>query len=133
VSELRIVVPAVPPSGNHYKKYRVIRSRTGESFVQWYHTDLAEKWWALVDRAAGGRQLISESYEVHFIVYRETLRNTDVDNYSKCIFDALTKAHVISDDRYVDDFHGHRRLDRANPRTVILVRAAQVQMFESEA
>ena len=128
MSELRIVVPRVPPSGNHYKTYRIATAQTGKSFVHWYHTPQAEEWWAHVARAAAGRQLIADSYEIHFIVYRETLHNTDVDNYSKCIFDGLTKAKVISDDKYVDDFHGHRRLDRANPRTVILVRAAQSQL-----
>lgn len=131
MSELRIVVPMVPPSGNHYKTYRVITSR-GRSFVQWYHKPAAEEWWAQVAIAADGRQLLADEYEIHFIVYRETLRNVDVDNYTKCIFDGLTRAGVIPDDKFVTDFHGHRRLDRAKPRTVILIRAAQEQLFMDE-
>lgn len=129
MNDLRIVVPGVPPSGNHYKTYRIVPAGKGRSFVQWYHTPKAKAWWELVAAAANGRSMLAMSYQVHFIVYRETLRNVDVDNYTKCIFDALTRARVITDDKNIDDFHGHRRLDRANPRTVILVRAEQEQMF----
>lgn len=127
MSELRIVVPGVPPSGNHYKTYRVITG--ARSFVHWYHTEAAKSWWSRVERAADGRSLVADDYEIHFIVYRPTLHNVDVDNYTKCIFDALTHAKVIPDDKKVSDFHGHRRLDRMKPRTVILIRAAQEQMF----
>lgn len=128
-ADLRIVVPGNPPSGNTYKTYRIVPAGNGRSFVQWYHTPKAKEWWDLVAAAAAGRSIKAQSYQIHFIVYRETLRNVDVDNYTKCIFDALTKAGVITDDRDVDDFHGHRRLDRDNPRTVILVRSDQEQMF----
>ena len=131
MTELRLVVPSVPPSGNHYRTYRVVNAGK-KSFVQWYHTARAKEWWNLVAAAAKGRRLAAESYEVHFIVYRATLRNTDVDNFSKCVFDGLTRAGVIPDDKYIDDFHGHRRLDRQNPRTVILLRASQKQMFAEE-
>ena len=131
-AELRIVVGGVPPSGNHYKTYRIIPAGNGRSFVQWYHTPAAKAWWDAVAAAAAGRQVNAQSYEVHFIVYRETLRNTDVDNYTKCIFDGLTRARVIADDKDIDDFHGHRRLDRINPRTVIVVRSDQEQLFQGE-
>jgi Holliday junction resolvase RusA-like endonuclease len=57
-------------------------------------------------------------------------RKRDVDNFAKCIFDGLTRAGAIEDDKLVDDFHGHRRYDPANPRTVIVVKSSQEQMFE---
>lgn len=35
----------------------------------------------------------------------------------------------IDDDSKVADLHGYKRIDRSNPRTVIIVRTEQEQMF----
>jgi Holliday junction resolvase RusA-like endonuclease len=131
MSEIRLVVPMIPPSGNHYKDFQIITPLGKKPFVQWYHTAEAKAWWGMVEMVAGGRKLRGPSIEISYIVFLPQ-RRADVDNYSKCIFDALTEAGVIKDDRYVDDFHGHRRIDPLNPRTVIVIKSAQEQMFERE-
>jgi Holliday junction resolvase RusA-like endonuclease len=124
MSELRIVVPMIPPSGNHYKDCRIVFPRTKKPFLQWYHTREAEAWWWAVAMANKGQQIRGSVLEISYIVFLPQ-RRTDTDNYSKCIFDALTKCNAIEDDRYVDDFHGHRRIDKLNPRTVIVVKSNQ--------
>jgi|GEM_PF-1386611 len=133
MNELRLVVPMVPPSGNHYKTYQIITPRGGgKPFVQWYLTPAAKAWYQMVAAVNAGRKLRGPSLEVHFIVYLPTRRKTDADNFSKCIFDSLTDSGAIEDDKLVDDFHGHRRYDPTNPRTVIIVKTAQDQMFVKE-
>jgi Holliday junction resolvase RusA-like endonuclease len=128
MSELRLVVPMIPPSGNHYKTYRIATPRGGKSFVQWYPTPEAEAWWGAVQIINAGRAVRGQSLEISYIVFLPTGRASDVDNYAKCIFDALTKCGAIEDDRYVTDFHGHRRVDLNNPRTVIVVKSDQEQL-----
>lgn len=131
MNELRLVVPMTPPSGNNYSRARIVTPRGGKPFISWYHTELAESWYDMVAAVASGRKLRGQSLEISYIVFLPTKRKADVDNYAKCIFDALTKAGVIEDDKPVDDFHGHRRHDPVKPRTVIVIKTTQEQMFES--
>jgi Holliday junction resolvase RusA-like endonuclease len=116
----------IPPSNNHYKSYRVVIPKNGgRPFVQWFETEEAKAWLGAVAMIAAGRKIRGASLEVQYIVFMPDRRRSDVDNFAKCIFDALTKCGAIEDDRFVDDFHGHRRLDPTNPRTVIVVKSDQ--------
>lgn len=129
MSELRLVVPMIPPSGNHYKSYRVVMPKHGgKPFVQWYLTPEAEAFYGCVQIVAAGRRIRGESLEVSYIVFLPTRRKSDTDNYSKCIWDSLTHAGVIEDDKLIDDGHQHRRYDPNNPRTVIVVKSDQEQL-----
>jgi Holliday junction resolvase RusA-like endonuclease len=129
MTELRLEIPMIPPSGNHYKTYRVVLPKNGApAFVQWYPTKEAEDWWGAVAIIAAGRCVLGHALEVSYIVFRTPMMRADTDNFAKCILDALTKAGVIEDDRYIDDLHCHRRTDRNNPRTVIIVKSAQAQL-----
>lgn len=133
---IRIVVLGEPPSGNHYKNFRVIEqwvTRNGRRvkvpIPMWYHTDQAKHWWANVDRAAGGRQMTGKAFEVSYIVFQGPNSRGDVDNYAKTIFDSLVRAKVIPSDAAVTDMHGHKRRDRQNPRTVIQISCPQQHLF----
>lgn len=129
MNELRLEIPMIPPSGNHYKTYRIVFPKNGaQAFVQWYLTPEALDWLGAVAMVAAGRQILGHDLEVTYIVFRTPRMSADTDNYAKCILDALTQAHVIADDRYIDDLHCHRRIDRDNPRTVIIVRSPQAQL-----
>ena len=129
MSELRLVVPMIPPTGNHYKDCRIISPRGGgKAFLQWYHTPEAEAWWVCVAMVNAGRHIAGPSLEVSYIVFVAE-RRTDTDNFAKCILDSLTKCGAIEDDRYVDDVHGHRRVDKTNPHTVIVVKTDQEQLL----
>ena len=120
MAELKIEIPGIPPSGNHYKTYRVVGKH-----VQWYHTAKAKAWWGIVAAKAAGRQIRGLSYVVSYVVYLPTARKQDVDNFAKCTLDSLTRAGVIHDDSAVVDLHGYKRIDRVNPRTVIVIKTDQ--------
>lgn len=130
MNELRLVIPALPPSGNHYKTYRIVTPRNRKPFAEWYPTEEAKAWWSCVAMVNGGRQLRGPSLELQYIVFFPDRRRRDVDNAAKCLCDALTRCGAIEDDSLITDFHGHKRLDPLNPRTVIVVKCAQAQMFE---
>lgn len=133
MNELRLVIPMCPPSGNHYKTYRIISPRGGgKPFVQWYHTEIAEAWFKMVAAVASGRQIRGASYELQFVVFLPNLRSVDTDNFFKVIGDGLQSAGVIDNDKHISDVHGHRRTDRINPRTVIVIRSNQEQMFDGK-
>jgi len=126
MSELRLVVPAIPPSGNNYTRARIVVPRSGKPFISWYHTAEAEAWWATVAAYNRGQQIRGGALELQYIVYTVNKRGrADWDNYGKTIGDALTKCGAIEDDRFILDGHGHLRIDPLNPRTVILVKCGQ--------
>lgn len=131
--ELRLEIPCTPPSGNHYKDVRVVFvPAQNRHMATWYHTSEAKAWWAAVAAVAQGRQLLAPEYVVSYVVYCDPRHVVDVDNYAKCILDALGKKHgcrAINNDRNVIDLHGYRRIDRTNPRTIIVIRAEDESLF----
>jgi len=134
MSELRLVVPMLPPSGNHYKSYRIVVPKNGgKPFAQWYLTSEAEAWMDAVAVVAGGQQLRGPSLELQYIVYLPDRRRRDTANFEKCLSDALTHCGAIEDDSLITDIHGHKRYDPANPRTVIVVRTEQESLLDATA
>lgn len=126
--ELRLEIPGIPPSVGHYNAYRVA-GRPGKQFVQCYPTQEAKDWKATVAAISAGRKLRGQTYSVSFLIYLPTARRQDLDNFAKCLLDSLTDAGVIHDDSAVEEIHAYKRIDRGNPRTVIVVRTEQEQMF----
>lgn len=125
MSELRLEIPMLPPSVGTYSRHRIVQPRTGKSFVQIYPTEEAKAWWDTVASIVAGRQLRGPSLELQYIVYLPDRRRRDIDNFAKCLLDALTKCGAIEDDSLITDIHGHKRIDAANPRTVIVVKTDQ--------
>ena len=125
--EIRLEIPLIPPSAGHYNAYRCVVPRHGKPFVQVYPTAEAKAWWGAVAAVAGGRTLAADAYIVSYVVYLPNARRQDVDNFAKCSLDGLTRAGVISDDSAVIDLHGYKRIDRENPRTVIIVRGVEAE------
>ena len=129
MSELRLVVPMIPPSNNTYKTYRIIAPKGGgKPFVQWYHTDIAKAWFGMLAMVASGRQIRGTKYELQLIVFMPNARSIDLDNCFKVVGDGLQEAGVIDNDKHITDLHGHMRIDRLNPRTVIVVKSDQEQL-----
>lgn len=118
MTELALTIPIEPPSGNHYKSYRVIGN-----FVSWYLTKDAKAWHAAVATIASGREVTGKAHEIAYTVYQGSGSRGDVDNYAKVILDALVRAQVLKTDASVIDMHASKRRDRDNPRTEILIRA----------
>ena len=126
--ELRLVIPAIPPSGNNYTR-SAARCINGRWQVVHYHTPRAKAWWATVAAVAAGRRIVADWYTVSWVVYFPNARLTDPDNLEKTLFDGIKKASVITDDRHIRDHHGYTRVDRLNPRTEIIVRSEQGRLF----
>lgn len=84
----------------------------------------------MVAAVNAGRQLRGPSLELQYVVFFPDRRRRDVDNAAKQILDGLTRCGAIEDDSLITDLHGHKRLDPQNPRTVIVVKCGQQQMFE---
>lgn len=101
-------IPLVPPSVNHYKQ-------PGRRPGQWYLTKEAQ---AFVDAVCMiGRTSVrsmpvaGKFYDVTVTVYvsQEKFLRGDSDNMEKVLFDSLTKAGLIRDDRYITR-HTNNRL-----------------------
>lgn len=130
MSQLRLEIPLLPPSGNHYKTFRIVTPKSGaKPFAQWYLTAEAESWMAAVAMHAAGRQIRGASLELQYIVFFADRRRRDTANFEKCIADALTHCGAIEDDSLITDTHGHKRFDPMNPRTVIVVKTDQEQLL----
>lgn len=131
--ELRFTIQGIPPSVGHYNAYRVVTPRHGKPFVQCYPTAQAKSWCDDVARIVKGRGLSGERFTVSYMLYLPDARRRDVDNAAKQILDSLVKAGAIHDDSAVSELHAYKRIDRQNPRTVIVIRTDQEQMFGGEA
>lgn len=127
MNELSLSIPLEPPSGNHYKSFRVIGKH-----VSWYLTKEAKAWHDAVIlevRDAGycllgtSPEVRGKSHEITYTVYQGSGSRGDVDNYAKVILDGLVKAQVLKSDASVVSLHAHKLRDRARPRTEIHVRA----------
>lgn len=108
---------------NHYIKH----TRTGRH----YKTADAESWMlevamavAVAQRMRGvyGEALVpGKAHEVTYVVYQGYKSKGDVDNYAKCILDALVKTGVLKSDASIVSLHCHKLRDRVRPRTEIKV------------
>jgi len=117
MKEIKFTIPLEPPSGNHYKSFRVIGKH-----ASWYLTSQAKEWIRAVGLLAGPDMVSGDAHEITYTVYQGHGSRGDVDNYAKCILDALVKAGVLKSDASVVDLHAHKRRDRENPRTEIHIR-----------
>lgn len=127
---LKVIIPLTPPSVNHYMKHRVMMVN-GKSTVSSYPSAEAKAWWQAVAICFSGRSFTAKDFEIAYVVYQGSKERGDVDNYSKCIFDALVKAEVIDTDHKIYAMHGYKERDRTNPRTEIFIReAGQINLLE---
>ncbi len=111
---LKIVVPLVPPSVNHYWK----RSIHGGCYV----TPEGRAYKEAVSLIAQGHSVEAKRYEIEATIYLPKGKKGDGDNFWKAIADGLVYAGVIHSDSAVDDWILHKRRDAKNPRTEIVVR-----------
>lgn len=118
MTELSLTIPLEPPSGNHYKSFRVIGKH-----ASWYLTKAAKAWHEAVAAIAAGREVAGKAHAISYTVHQGHGSRGDVDNYAKVILDGLVKAGVLKSDASVVELHAHKRRDRDNPRTEIKVEA----------
>lgn len=128
LDQVRLVIPLLPPSVNHYKEPTVVRTPNGpvKSFRL---TGEAKAFRDAVCIFAGGQTIApstnkerdSVRYALTATVYLGPGQRLDGDNCWKCIADSLQKARVIHSDSRVRRWLLHiEDCDRDNPRTEIL-------------
>jgi len=118
-AELRIVLPLVPPSVNHY----VLHTRAGRHYQS--------------KEAVGFKQAIAicggpalrkwkpgkrDRYTLEVWIYLGFDQRGDGDNFWKVIADGLVGCGAIRSDAAVDHWLLHKGRDRQRPRTEIVVR-----------
>jgi Holliday junction resolvase RusA-like endonuclease len=132
--ELSFTVPAIPPSGNHYKEPKIIKPR-GSRFhtLLWLETAEAQLFKLQVRQAAKFRSITPADprdfnrvrYELDVKVIFGKGQRGDGDNFWKCLADGLVQCGVIHSDarvkRWILDVDDTQR-DQDNPRTEITAR-----------
>jgi Holliday junction resolvase RusA-like endonuclease len=122
LTSLRIEIPLVPPSVNHYKRPAIIHG------VRTYIlTKEAKAYKAAVAIIARGDTLAPATdrernhtrYRLTATVYLGKGQRADGDNLWKVLGDGLVEAGVIHSDAAVVDWRMTVARDRENPRTVV--------------
>lgn len=93
------------------------RTRDYENVVKTAATESLMRW-----RSSHNRQWPTNGrFAVSCFFYMPDHRIRDLDNCFKSVTDGINKL-VFEDDSQIDEFHAFRDLDKANPRTVLVVR-----------
>ena len=121
MNKLTLIIPLVPPSGNHYKGI----TRTGRTYVK----KEAKAFFAAVAAIAAGRKVEAKAWTVGIRVWLGPKQRGDADNFNKVVLDSLVHAKIINDAKVYDGSYSKRR-SRSNPRTEIVVRSAVVPKEE---
>jgi crossover junction endodeoxyribonuclease RusA len=114
VKRLKLSVPLVPPSVNHYVKH----TRDGRHYV----TAAAKAYKQAVAICARGKRVRAKQYEVKVVIYLGYRQRGDADNFLKVIGDGLEEAGVIHSDGAIRHWDLYLDRDVKNPRTKITVR-----------
>ncbi len=114
-SEIRLTIPLVPPSVNHYVKH----TRSGRHYV----TQEAKAFKEAICILAAGKAVTAKRYAVVLKAFFGKGHRGDVDNLGKCVLDGLVSAGCIHSDAAVDELTIQKFRDWENPRTEITVRA----------
>jgi len=128
-SSVRLTIPGIPPSGNHYKSAIRRKLVNGHGVLGFQLTPEAQTFRDLVWLQANGRTIAPATdrerdkvrYALTVTVYLGAGQRGDGDNFWKCIADSLQHAGVIHSDarvrRWVLEVED---CDREHPRTEIL-------------
>lgn len=93
----------LPPSLNHYYG----KTKTGDLYL----TADGRRYRDIVKWTAKGQSVGESNVRMDVIMAMPNKGRRDVDNYLKCLFDALAKAKVYADDKQVFDLHVIKMLD----------------------
>jgi Holliday junction resolvase RusA-like endonuclease len=122
LKSLHLVVPAIPPSVNHYKT--PFQDRRGRTHYRVSKAFKAFKW-AVAIISAGRQMQDSKAYKVSVILFLGKGMRGDAANFEKAIGDGLEDARVFVNDSRIKRYHIEVARDWQNPRTEILVEVYQ--------
>lgn len=115
------VLEGEPVSGKNHNQIRRNR-RTGRPYIT--KGDVAAAW--AIDaiqqlvKQRGRQTTIRGPVFVDYTAYQRA-DTRDIDNMEAALFDALKKALVIEDDRYITDHAGRKRVDPDRPRIEVSI------------
>ena len=112
---IRITVPEIPPSVNHYVKH----TRAGRH----YRTASADRFLTAMSLALGTKVTVvrGREYEIAIAVYLGKGDRRDWDNCPKVVCDSLVRLGVIDSDAKIKRGSVEVLRDRKNPRTEIRI------------
>jgi Holliday junction resolvase RusA-like endonuclease len=111
---LKLVIPGLPPSNNHYKKPDWAHRR-------FYVTSEARSFKGDIAIIAQGACVEAKAYEITLRFYFGRRQRLDGDNGPKVVFDGLVEAGVIHSDAAIQRHVVEKYRDWANPRTEIVI------------
>ena len=115
---VRITVPLIPPSVNHYWKHSVVCGH-----LHSYVTPTGKAFLDAVAIFSRGQRVDAKRYAVTYRIFLGKGDRGDLANFEKAIGDGLAKAGVIHSDDAIYEYHQYKDRDIENPRTEIEVRA----------
>lgn len=116
----KIVLFGEPKSTQHIYKITcrpfpsMYMTPEGKSIKEGYSWEACAQW--------QGKPLLTTPFGIRVWFFHGTHRKQDIDNYSKLLFDALTRV-VWDDDNLIHEMHSYKRYDKKNPRI-------EVELFE---
>lgn len=113
LGEVKIMIPFIPPSVNHYKKPK----NGGRGY---YVTAVAKRFKEAVAVLSKG-SVDSSLYKVTVRIFLGKNQRGDAANFEKCIGDGLQDAGIITNDSKIRHYDIHVDRDWENPRTEIHV------------
>lgn len=129
MTTIRLIAPGQPVSAKNHKRGFVVTTKTGHQRAAVARSKAIIAWYARVVpvlarqfAALDLRQIRRPVHvETHQYLKHEVLSkaNPDADGVVSGVYDALVKAFVLEDDRFVVTYGGSRQQDAANPRVEI--------------
>ena len=114
--------PAPQPKPRSAGAHRFYPAKSGYKQYRQEVTDAAQFACAELEERGEPWDPRLRSYTVRLRFVRPDRRSTDIDRLTSTILDALTKAGVLEDDRYVDKLVVDRNeIDPARPRVEVVV------------
>lgn len=115
---MRVTLP-YPPSGNHYKGWRTVKTKSGRVVPTAYvkKEGNAFRVVAQLQCKASGVRVTDRDVKLNIIAYRPR-KSGDIDNFLKCLLDAL-EGVAYRDDKQVVSLTVIRKDDKNNPRVEV--------------
>jgi crossover junction endodeoxyribonuclease RusA len=112
-----------PPSVNHYWRHVILKTKRGlrqRTLISMEGRHYRTEAIRTIRKQKPVHEIINQPVKVEMHLFPPDRRKRDIDNYSKCVLDALTHARIWDDDYLVNDLHIKRREIQRGTGSVVL-------------